>query len=82
MFNAQITAVAVSSVPPDRAATASAICVTMRQIGFAFGIALIGALLQHNDPSTYTTAFTVILCLPSSSAAVLVKPMIPHLLAL
>jgi MFS family permease len=60
MFNAQITAAAVSAVPPDRAATASAICVTMRQIGFAFGIALIGALLQRNDPYAYTTAFAVV----------------------
>jgi EmrB/QacA subfamily drug resistance transporter len=64
MFNAQITAAAVSSVPPDRAATAAAICVTMRQIGFAFGIALIGALLQQNDPvafgTYYTTAFGVV----------------------
>ena len=59
MFNAQITAEAVSAVPPDRAATASAICVTMRQIGFAFGIALIGALSQRNDPYAYTSAFTV-----------------------
>ena len=60
VFNAQITAAAVSSVPPDRAATASAICVTMRQIGFAFGIALIGALLQRRDPYAYTTAFSVL----------------------
>lgn len=60
IVNAQITAAAVSAVPPDRAATASAICVTMRQIGFAFGIALIGVLLQGNDPHSYTTAFAVI----------------------
>ena len=60
MFNAQITAVAVSAVPPDRPATASAICMTMRQIGFAFGIALIGALLQSNDPYAYITAFVVV----------------------
>ncbi len=60
VFNAQITAAAVSAVPPDRAATASAICVTMRQIGFAFGIALIGALLQRDDPYAYTTAFAVV----------------------
>ena len=60
LFNAQITAAAVSAVPPDRAATASAICVTMRQIGFAFGIALIGTLLQRNDPHAYATAFAVI----------------------
>ena len=60
MFNAQITAAAVSAVPPDRAATASAICVTMRQIGFAFGIALIGALLQRNGLLNYTIAFAVV----------------------
>jgi EmrB/QacA subfamily drug resistance transporter len=60
IFNAQITAAAVSAVPPERAATASAVCVTMRQIGFAFGIALIGALLQRNDPYAYTIAFAVV----------------------
>lgn len=57
LFNAQITAAAVSAVPPERAATASAICVTMRQIGFAFGIALIGALLRSEDHYSYTFAF-------------------------
>jgi EmrB/QacA subfamily drug resistance transporter len=60
MFNSQITAAAVSAVPSDRAATAAAISVTMRQIGFAFGIALIGALLQRSDPLAYTTAFAVV----------------------
>jgi EmrB/QacA subfamily drug resistance transporter len=60
LINAQITSAAVSAVPPDRAATASAICVTMRQIGFAFGIALIGALLQQNDPQAYSMAFAVV----------------------
>ena len=33
---------------------------TMRQIGFAFEIALIGALLQRNDPHAYLTAFAVV----------------------
>jgi EmrB/QacA subfamily drug resistance transporter len=60
LFNAQITAAAVSAVPPDCAATASAICVTMRQIGFAFGIALMGALLQRGGSLAYTTAFAVV----------------------
>ena len=32
----------------------------MRQIGFAFGIAVIGALLQRNDPHAYTTAFAAV----------------------
>jgi hypothetical protein len=31
----------------------------MRQIGFAFGIALIGALVQRNEPPAYSTAFAV-----------------------
>jgi Major Facilitator Superfamily len=64
MFNAQITAAAVSAVPQDRAATAAAICVTMRQIGFAFEIALIGALLQRPDSLTnatdYSAAFAIV----------------------
>lgn len=60
LINAQITAAAVSAVPRDRAATASAICVTMRQIGFAFGIALIGALVQRDIALAYTTAFAVV----------------------
>ncbi len=32
----------------------------MRQIGFAFGIAMMGALIQRNDPLAYSTAFAVI----------------------
>jgi EmrB/QacA subfamily drug resistance transporter len=57
LFNAQITAASVSALPPERAATASAICVTMRQIGFAFGIALIGASLGRDEE--YATAFAM-----------------------
>ncbi len=60
MFNAQITAAAVSAIPPHRAATAAAISVTMRQIGFAFGIALIGAVQQRSDSLAYSTAFIVV----------------------
>jgi MFS family permease len=60
MFNAQITAAAVSAVPPNRAATAAAICVTMRQIGFAFGITLIGALLKQSDTLAYSNAFMAV----------------------
>jgi len=55
-----VTAAAVSAARPAQAITASAICVTMRQTGFAFGIALIGALLQSDDPHAYATAFAVI----------------------
>jgi len=59
VINAQITAAAVSAVPSDRAATASAICVTMRQIGFSFGIALLGAALQRSSNGDYRAAFIV-----------------------
>jgi hypothetical protein len=59
VINAQITAAAVSAVPSDRAATASAICVTMRQIGFSFGIALLGAALQLSSNGDYLAAFIV-----------------------
>lgn len=59
VINAQITAAAVSAVPSDRAATASAICVTMRQIGFSFGIALLGAALQLSSSGEYLAAFIV-----------------------
>lgn len=58
VINAQITAAAVSAVPSDRAATASAICVTMRQIGFSFGIALLGATLLSSN-GDYSAAFVV-----------------------
>jgi EmrB/QacA subfamily drug resistance transporter len=60
MFNAQITAATVSAIAPNRAATAAAISVTMRQIGFAFGIALIGAVLQRNDSLASSTALMVV----------------------
>jgi EmrB/QacA subfamily drug resistance transporter len=59
VINAQITAAAVSAVPSDRAATASAISVTMRQIGFSFGIALLGAALQLRSNGDYLAAFFV-----------------------
>jgi MFS family permease len=59
VINVQITAAAVSAVPSDRAATASAICITMRQIGFSFGIALFGAALQLNSSGDYLAAFIV-----------------------
>lgn len=57
LINAQITAAAVSAVPIERAATASAICVTMRQIGFSVGIALLGSALQLRPGGDYFAAF-------------------------
>ncbi|WP_315800794.1 MULTISPECIES: MFS transporter [unclassified Bradyrhizobium] len=60
LFNAQITAFSVSSVPADRAATAAAMCVTMRQVGFAFGIALIGAVLNSGGSDLYPPAFLLV----------------------
>jgi MFS family permease len=44
LINPQISAAAIAVVPGDRAAMAAAISVTMRQFGFAVGIALLGCL--------------------------------------
>jgi MFS family permease len=60
LFNAQITAFAVSSVPADRAATAAAMCITMRQVGFALGIALIGAVLNLGGDNRYAPAYLLV----------------------
>jgi multidrug resistance protein len=60
LFNAQITAFAVSSVPADRVATAAAMCVTMRQVGFALGIALIGAVLNLGGNGLYPPAYLLV----------------------
>ena len=60
LFNAQITAFAVSSVPADRAATAAAMCVTMRQVGFALGIALTGAVLNRGGDNPYPPAYLLV----------------------
>jgi MFS family permease len=60
LLNAQITAAAVSSVRVDRAATAAAMCVTMRQVGFAIGIALIGAALQLDAGKSYPSAYALV----------------------
>jgi MFS family permease len=60
LFNAQITAFAVSSVPADRAATAAAMCITMRQVGFALGIALIGAVLNLDGDNLYPQAYLLV----------------------
>jgi EmrB/QacA subfamily drug resistance transporter len=60
LFNAQITAFAVSSVPADRAATAAAMCITMRQVGFALGIALIGAVLNLGGDNRYALAYCLV----------------------
>jgi MFS family permease len=60
LFNAQITAFAVSSVPADRAATAAAMCVTMRQVGFALGIALLGAVLNLGGDNLYRRAYLLV----------------------
>lgn len=64
VLNVQIAAAAVSAVPPPEAAMASAICVTIRQIGFAFGIAPIGALLRNDN--RHATAFAAVACVRSA----------------
>ena len=57
LINSQITAAAISAVPAGRAAMASAICVTMRQIGFSLGVALLACLRQIDDSHGFSLAF-------------------------
>ncbi len=52
LIQSQTSAAAVGAVPGGRAAMASAICVTMRQLGFSLGIALLGFLLQAGGGGT------------------------------
>jgi MFS family permease len=54
LINPQISAAAIAVVPGDRAAMAVAISVTMRQFGFAVGIALLGCLANS---SSFALAF-------------------------
>jgi MFS family permease len=49
LINPQISAVAIAVVPGDRAAMAVAISVTMRQFGFAVGIAILGCLANSGS---------------------------------
>jgi MFS family permease len=49
LINPQISAAAIAVVPGDRAAMAVAISVTMRQFGFAVGIALLGCLANSGS---------------------------------
>ncbi|WP_315834925.1 MFS transporter [Bradyrhizobium prioriisuperbiae] len=46
LIQSQTSAAAIGAVPGGRAAMAAAICVTLRQLGFSLGIALLGFLLQ------------------------------------
>lgn len=57
LINSQTSAAAVSAVPAERAAMASAMCVTMRQLGFSLGIALLGCLLQIDRKNGFALAF-------------------------
>ncbi|MFN4164770.1 MAG: MFS transporter [Ferrovibrio sp.] len=54
--NSQVSGALVALAPPDRAGMASAMATTLRQAGFAIGIALLGAVSGGVD---YTAAFGV-----------------------
>lgn len=54
--NSQVSGALVALAPPDRAGMASAMATTLRQAGFAIGIALLGAVSGGVD---YAAAFAV-----------------------
>lgn len=55
--NAQVSGALVALAPPDRAGMASAMATTLRQAGFAIGIALLGAV--SGGGADYGAAFAV-----------------------
>lgn len=57
LIQSQTSAAAIGAVPGGRAAMASAISVTMRQLGFSLGIALLGCLLQAGGEHGFALAF-------------------------
>ncbi|MEW6640887.1 MAG: MFS transporter [Pseudomonadota bacterium] len=57
LIQAQVTAAAVGAAPPGRAAMAAAICVTLRQLGFSLGIALLGGLVGAGGEAGFAWAF-------------------------
>jgi EmrB/QacA subfamily drug resistance transporter len=57
LINAPITVAAVSGMPPAQAGVASAIASTSRQLGFALGVAVIGAVTGAGDAHGFGPAF-------------------------
>lgn len=67
-----ITTAVMSTVPPARAGMASATTNTMRQVGGAFGIAVLGSVVTTTFSSTLTTNFRA-LGLPSALVDMIAK---------
>jgi EmrB/QacA subfamily drug resistance transporter len=57
LINAPITVAAVSGMPPAQAGVASAIASTSRQLGFALGVAIIGAVTGAGDAHGFGPTF-------------------------
>ena len=57
LINAPITVAAVSGMPPAQAGVASAIASTSRQVGFALGVAIIGAVTGAGDAHGFGPTF-------------------------
>jgi EmrB/QacA subfamily drug resistance transporter len=63
LSNAQVSGALVAQAPPERAGMASALATTLRQAGFAIGIALLGAITAQfgNAAALAVAAFTAAL---------------------
>lgn len=57
LSNSQVSGALVATAPPDRAGMASAMATTLRQAGFAIGIALLGAV--SSSGTAFAPAFIV-----------------------
>jgi Na+/melibiose symporter-like transporter len=70
---AQLTSVVLSEVPPDRLGAGSGANNTIRQLGAAMGIAIIGAILTSGIASSATTQFNASKDLPASIKTAIVQ---------
>lgn len=60
LINAQVSGALIASAPPSQAGMASSFSSTLRQIGFAFGIALLGAVVGTGpEGGAFASAFAV-----------------------
>ncbi|MCL2420163.1 MAG: DHA2 family efflux MFS transporter permease subunit, partial [Conexibacteraceae bacterium] len=59
LVNPPITTAAISGMPPDQAGVAAAIASTSRQVGFALGVAVIGAVTGSGASQRFGPAFAI-----------------------
>jgi MFS family permease len=71
LSNAQVSGALVALAPPDHAGMASAMATTLRQAGFAIGIALLGAVSAGGTAFAPAFALAALFALSGAVAAVL-----------